>query len=125
MKAAALLLLLFSLPAGAAPPPWYAPQRSAPASPEPGLPADTLDACPKLDLKANEGYADAPAVREVAHVDAAALPLPQDDLDRAGLMEILNTNLEYWNARPACAPPPVRCSPFSPRACRRPNSARR
>ncbi|PKM97524.1 MAG: hypothetical protein CVU79_07755 [Elusimicrobia bacterium HGW-Elusimicrobia-3] len=103
MKAAALLLLLFSLPAGAAPPPWYAPQRSAPASPEPGLPADTLDACPKLDLKANEGYADAPAVREVAHVDAAALPLPQDDLDRAGLMEILNTNLEYWNARPDSA----------------------
>jgi len=103
MKAAALFFLL-TLPAGAAQQPWYAPQLPAAAAPEPGLPADTLDACPKLTkLKADEGYADAPAVREVSPVDSAALPLPQDDLDRAGLLEILNANLDYWNARPDTA----------------------
>lgn len=103
MQAAALILIL-ALPAAAGQNPWYSPQRADIAVPAPDQPADTLDACPKLNkLKASEGYAEEPAVKEVAQVGADVLPLPSDDLDRAGLLEILNTNLDYWNARPDSA----------------------
>jgi membrane-bound lytic murein transglycosylase A len=103
MKAFALALLL-ALPGAAFAKPWYAPQRADLLIPSPEQPADTLDACPKLNkLKSSEGYADEPAVKEVAQVGAEALPLPADDLERAGLLEVLNTNLDYWNARPDSA----------------------
>ncbi|MBI5744974.1 MAG: MltA domain-containing protein [Elusimicrobia bacterium] len=104
MKASALILLT-TLPAAAfCQAPWYAPQRELAAAPAAGQPADALDACPKLTrLKANEGYADPAAVKDVAEVDAAALPLPEDDLDRAGLLEVLDNSLDYWNGRPDSA----------------------
>lgn len=103
MKASALILLL-SLPAAAFAAPWYAPQRGEIIVPSPEQPADTLDACPKLaKLKASEGYADEPAVKEVAQVGAENLPLPADDLERAGLLEILSTTLDYWENRPDTA----------------------
>ncbi|OGS11450.1 MAG: hypothetical protein A2234_04285 [Elusimicrobia bacterium RIFOXYA2_FULL_58_8] len=74
-------------------------------APSPGLPADTLDACPKLNaLRATDPYPDSPpAVREVSEAGAASLPLPADDLDRAGLLEALRTSLDYWNSRPDSA----------------------
>ncbi|OGR81873.1 MAG: hypothetical protein A2X32_06570 [Elusimicrobia bacterium GWC2_64_44] len=103
MKASALILLL-ALPAAAFSEPWYAPQRADLPIPSPEQPADVLDACPKLNkLKVSEGYADEPAVKEVSLAVAGALPLPADDLERAGLLEILSTNLDYWNARPDSA----------------------
>ncbi|MDO8803802.1 MAG: hypothetical protein Q7R35_05190 [Elusimicrobiota bacterium] len=96
MKPAALILF-FLLPAAAfCQAPWYAPQRVDLVIPSPGQPADMLDSCPKLSkLKADEGYSEAPAVKEVAEVDAAALPLPADDLERAGIIEVLRTDLDY------------------------------
>lgn len=104
MKPAALLFF-FLLPAAAfCQVPWYAPQRTDIIIPTPDQPADTLDTCPKLNaLKADAGYSDDPAVREVAEVDAAKLPLPADDLERAGIIEILKTDLDYWNSRPDTA----------------------
>ena len=103
MKASALLFLL-CVPAAAHCLPWYAPGREVPAAPAPGRPADALEACPKLSkLKSADGYADAPAVKEVAQVPADALPLPADDLERAGLLEILDTTLDYWTNRPDTA----------------------
>lgn len=101
MKASALILPLLLPAAAFCQPPWYAPARDYAAAPVPDRPADTLDACPKLNkLKAGEGYADAPAVREVAAVAAEALPLPADDLERETLLEVLRTSLDYWYARP-------------------------
>lgn len=103
MKSAALALLL-ALPLPAiCQAPWYAAPREEISFPSPELAADILDTCPKLNLKAGEGYADAPAVKEVAQVGAEVLPLPADDLERAGLLEILKTDLDYWNARPDSA----------------------
>lgn len=102
MKASALTLLLGLAPAAFCQP-WYAPAPTA-AVPAPGEPADAIDACPKISkLRPSDGYADAPAVREVAQVAADALPLPADDLERAGLLEILDTTLDYWTARPDSA----------------------
>jgi len=100
MKAAALILVF--LPAVAfCQVPWYSPQRADILVPTPAGPADTLDSCPKLNrLGAGEGYSDAPAVREVSQFNAADLPLPADDLDKAGLIEVLKTDLDYWNSRP-------------------------
>lgn len=101
MRSRSLLLFLL-LPASAfCREPWYAPQRAELVIPSPDQPADTLDACPKLNsLKADAGYADAPAVKEVTEVDGANLPLPADDLERAGIIEVLKTDLDYWNSRP-------------------------
>ena len=110
MKAAALIFCLFMPAAAFCQVLWYAPrpgfQIQLPEVEPPGFeqPADPLDACPKLNrLKAGEGYADAPAVREVTEVDAVTLPLPEDDLERAGIIEVLRTNQDYWNARPDTA----------------------
>ncbi|OGR53406.1 MAG: hypothetical protein A2049_00760 [Elusimicrobia bacterium GWA2_62_23] len=104
MKASALVLILLLPAAAFCRTPWYAPARPDIAAPLPDAPADTLDSCPKLSkLKAGEGYADAPAVKEVSEVGAQTLPLPEDDLDRAGLLETLNTTLDYWNNRPDTA----------------------
>jgi membrane-bound lytic murein transglycosylase A len=104
MKAPCLAILLLLPSAAFSQAPWYGPALREAAIPAPGLPADTLDACPKINkLKPSEGYADEPAVKEVALVGSDALPLPADDLDRAGLLETLDTNLDYWNARPDSA----------------------
>ena len=67
-----------------------------------GSPAGTLDGCPGLDaLRASDGYPDSEtAVREVLEVGAETLPLPADDLARAGITAALKTSLDYWNARP-------------------------
>ena len=67
--------------------------------------ADTLGGCPKLStLRSNEAYPDfPPAVREVSEFNADSLPLPQDDMDRASLLEVMKTSLDYWNGRPDSA----------------------
>jgi membrane-bound lytic murein transglycosylase A len=105
MKATVLILLL--LPAAAfCEAPWYAPQRPEMPVPAPaaGTPAAAADLCPKLAaLKSYEGYAEPPAVREVSQAPANTLPLPADDLDRAGITQVLKTDLAYWNARPDSA----------------------
>ncbi len=104
MRLSALILSLVFPAAAFCQAPWYAPQRSDIAAPSAGQPADTLDTCPKLNsLKAAEDYADAPAVKEVAEVDGANLPLPADDLERAGIIVVLKTDLDYWNSRPDSA----------------------
>ena len=104
MKATAFILITLLPAAALCQTPWYAPSRADIAVPAPDQPADTLDACPKLGkLKTEEGYADAPAVKEVAQVGAEALPLPADDLERESLIEVLKTSLDYWNARPDSA----------------------
>jgi len=73
-------------------------ERAVPAA---GRPVDTLAGCPKYSFKDWEAYPDSPAaVREVSEVGAETLPLPADDLDRAGIIEVLKTSLDYWNARP-------------------------
>lgn len=103
MKAAALFILL-ALPCSAWTAPWHAPLREAPAAPLPGAPADALDSCPKLSkLRPSDGYAEEPAVKEVSAFPADALPLPADDLDQAGLLEVLGTSLDYWERRPDSA----------------------
>ncbi len=101
MKAAAFLLALLLPHAGFCGSAWYA-LAGAPASvPAAGAPADTLNACPRLaGLRAGEGYYDPPAVREVSPVDPALLPLPADDLDKAGLLRVLSDDLAYWRSRP-------------------------
>lgn len=99
------LILFFILPAaGVCREAWHAPQREDIVIPGPEQPGDTLAACPKLlKLEEYEGYSDAPAVKDVSEADAADLPLPADDLDRAGLVEALNTDLDYWTSRPDSA----------------------
>lgn len=104
----AALIALCAIAPGYAAPELYWPGASVRAArqvPAAGLPADTLDGCPKLgELRASDDYPDSPqAVREVSEVGAAALPLPADDLDRAGILEVLKTSLDYWNARPDTA----------------------
>ena len=104
MKASALILFLL-LPAPAfCQASWDAPLLANNFMPAPEQPLNTLGSCPQLNrLKAGDGYAEAPAVREVVEVDAAQLPLPADDLDRAGILEVLKTDLDYWNSRPDSA----------------------
>lgn len=104
MRPSALILSLLLPAAAFCQDPWYAPRRAGTVIPLPGRPADTLDACPKLNaLKAEAGYSEEPAVKEVAEVDAANLPLPADDLERAGILEVLTTDLDYWDHRPDSA----------------------
>lgn len=102
MKPAALILtFLLTAPAAYCQEPWYQVSRPEITIPLPSGPADPLSACPKLRaLTPLEDYAEKPAVREVSEVASASLPLPADDLDRAGLLEILKTDLDYWTARP-------------------------
>ncbi len=101
MKAAAFLLLFFMPVSAFCRTIWYAPKQAEAAIPSAGSPADALDSCPSLNrLKADEGYADPPAVREVSQIDPSLLPLPADDLERAGILEVLNTDLDYWQHRP-------------------------
>jgi len=104
MKSAALILALFMPAAAFCQTPWHSPQSPDIIVPLPEEPEDALDSCPKINrLRAGEGYSDAPAVREVAEVDAGVLPPPADDLERAGIIEILKTDLAYWNTRPDTA----------------------
>lgn len=102
MKPAAFILpFLLTAPAAFCQDPWYQAGRSEITIPQPSEPADALDTCPKLRaLSPVEEYAEKPAVREVSEVAATSLPLPADDLDRAGLLAILKTDLDYWTARP-------------------------
>ncbi|MEI7529561.1 MAG: MltA domain-containing protein [Elusimicrobiota bacterium] len=101
---AALLLLCCAAPGRAAqelywPEAGAFAQRDIPAAARPaGAPAG----CPRPGT-----YAAAPdsppAVKEVSEVDAGELPLPADDLQRAGILEVLKTDLDYWNQRPDTA----------------------
>jgi membrane-bound lytic murein transglycosylase A len=109
MRASAFILL-FHPAAAFCETPWYAPQRQeaavpVPAAPEAQAPVQAApEGCPKTrGLALYESYTDQPAVREVSQAQAGALPLPADDLDRAGITEALNTDLAYWNARPDSA----------------------
>ncbi|PIU19711.1 MAG: hypothetical protein COT18_06150 [Elusimicrobia bacterium CG08_land_8_20_14_0_20_59_10] len=101
----AFVFICVAGPALAGEAPWFSPFRTAEFRvPEAGRPADTLDTCPELRaLGVMDGYADEAAVREVAEVNAEILPLPADDLDKAGILAVLKTDLEYWNARPDSA----------------------
>jgi membrane-bound lytic murein transglycosylase A len=102
MRTSALILFFFLPAAAFCQIPWEAqPHFPEVEPPTPSRAADTLDSCPGLNtLKAAEGYSDAPAVKEVTEVGADALPLPADDLERGGIVEVLKTNLDYWNSRP-------------------------
>lgn len=64
--------------------------------------AEPLDACPKFRLfSESESYPEeAPAIKDVSPFPPADLPVFADDLDRAGLIEVLGTNAAYWKARP-------------------------
>lgn len=104
MKAAAFLSAILMAAPALGQVPWNLPEAEAPAVPDAGAPAGALETCPKLTrLSAGEGYADEPAVREVSQVDPSLLPLPADDLERAGILEILSTDLDYWQKRPDSA----------------------
>lgn len=80
---------------------WPDPATAGVRVPVPGRPSDTLNGCPALAARPSGIYPDSPpAVREVSEVAAETLPLPADDLNRAGIIESLKTNLDYWNSRP-------------------------
>ena len=63
---------------------------------------DTLEACPKFQaFKAEAAYTDGSSgLKDVSEVSTDALPLPADDLDRAGLLAALNNTLTYWRNKP-------------------------
>jgi membrane-bound lytic murein transglycosylase A len=64
--------------------------------------AEPLDACPKFRLfSESESYPDGEsAIKDVSPFPPADLPVFADDLDRAGLLKALETNLSYWRAKP-------------------------
>ena len=67
----------------------------------PAAKADILDSCPKFQaFRRSAAYPDGPSLRDVAEVPADALPLPADDLDRAGLLTAIKNTLTYWHSRP-------------------------
>ncbi|MCX5786432.1 MAG: MltA domain-containing protein [Elusimicrobia bacterium] len=97
------LLLFFTAAPRAAGQEWYrAGNDTAETAPAPPAPAGTLDGCPKFtNLSDVQGYPDLDThLKEVTEVSSSTLPLPADDLDRAGLLEALNTDLDYWNSKP-------------------------
>jgi len=82
---------------------WYrAPVEADEIIPYPAAPARILDSCPKFkDLGEFQAYPDLDTrLKEVTEVPPGNLPLEADDLDRAGVIEVLNTNLDYWNSKP-------------------------
>ena len=85
----------------------YWPEASALAEsavPPPGLPAVAPEGCPGNSLRPSDTYPDSPqAVREVSEIGSEALPLAADDPDRAGIIEVLKTDLDYWNSLPDSA----------------------
>ncbi len=102
--AVASLLLILASSAGAVSPAWP-PSLSlddAGAAPPALLAAEPLDACPKFRLfSESETYPDADLhIKEVSPVPPASLPAFADDLDRAGLLKALETNLAYWKIKP-------------------------
>lgn len=102
--ALASLLLILAGPAGAASSAWPPALSldSAAEMPPAALAAEPLDACPKFRLfSESEAYPDSDiSVKDVAPFPPADLPAFADDLDRAGLMKALETNLSYWRAKP-------------------------
>ncbi len=70
-----------------------------------GPKADILDSCPKFQaFKQAEAYPDgASNLKDVSEVPTDTLPLPADDLDRAGLLTALTDTLTYWRNRPDSA----------------------
>lgn len=101
MKAAAFLIAILIASPALGQAPWYRSRADLVPSPEAGAPAGILEACPRLArLAEDEGYTAPPAVREVSQVDPALLPLPADDLERAGILKILATDLDYWEKKP-------------------------
>ncbi len=102
MKTAALIsFIIFSAPAAFCQVPWHQLPGRETVIPMPAETAGIPDSCPKFRaLKAADGYDEAPAVREVSAVAADSLPLPADDLEKSGIIEILKTDLDYWNSRP-------------------------
>ena len=104
MRNLIFLLLLFSTAASrAAGQEWYRAGDTKPeTAPAPSAPAGILENCPKFkNLGEFQGYSDLDTqLKEVTEVSPEVLPLPTDDLDRAGLIEVLNTDLDYWNSKP-------------------------
>lgn len=102
MKTAAFIaFILLTAPTAFCQAPWFQGGRQEISIPAPGQPVTNPYSCPKFRaLGDSDSYADAPAVREVSEAAAESLPLPADDLERAGIIEVLKTNLDYWNSRP-------------------------
>ncbi|MFA6434934.1 MAG: MltA domain-containing protein [Elusimicrobiales bacterium] len=71
----------------------------------PGPRIGTLETCPKFqDFRRAAAYPNAPSnLKAVTEVPADTLPLPEDDLDRAGLLAALKDTLNYWRSRPGQA----------------------
>ena len=64
--------------------------------------SDTLEACPKFqDFRQASDYPDSSSgLRDVSEISPDMLPLPADDMDRAGLLTALKGTLDYWRNRP-------------------------
>ena len=67
-----------------------------------GPETDILEACPKFqNFKQEAAYPDdTSGLKDVSEVSTDALPLPADDMDRAGLLAALKHTLTYWRAKP-------------------------
>ena len=66
------------------------------------LAAEPLDTCPKFRLfSESAAYPDSDiSIKDVTPFPPASLPAFADDLDRAGLLKALETNLAYWKMKP-------------------------
>ena len=69
----------------------------------PDQPADTLDTCPKLNASGRRRRRRRPGGEGSGRGGRNETPLPADDLERAGILEVLRTDLDYWNSRPDSA----------------------
>jgi len=62
---------------------------------------DVLGSCPKsASLSLEEAYQERSGLKDVSEVSSGVIPLPVDDLDKAGLLAALRNNLSYWQGKP-------------------------
>jgi len=101
MRFLSIFLLSFPFMAAAAPEAGF---MSSDGMEVAGLPPalDTLETCPKFgEFSAARAYPGlSSGLREVSEVSAEALPLPEDDMGKEGLLESLRLTLSYWKKRP-------------------------
>ena len=100
----ALLLTAAAVSPALAAQEWYGVHSEAAEGiiPLPANPEDTIESCPKLkNLGKFQEYPDQNiGLKEVIEVTPGDLPPEADDLDPAGAIEALKTNLDYWNSKP-------------------------